>query len=440
MAHKTLINGTAYNINGGLSMVEGTSYSVKNGKVLIDGTEYDINFLLPPGFFDLWSGNVAFDRSAPCSIITTIIYANGYWVVGGQFFDRNLSTGAYTISARIAYSTSLVGNWSIKDLWSSNNYSYAKNNKINDIAYDNGYWLVCGGSFNDDSRTNYGTIAYTNNLDDEWTITNIWGSGIDTVCCARCIEYANGYWVVGGTYNDDAVISYTSDITGGSGGWTRKTIWGNANSFIGCIKYANGYWVVGGRYYSRAYRAAIAYATSPEDSWTTRYPFGSTSISYNRVACITYIDNYWIIGGGRDDRSSTDGYCACIAYCANSTTFNDWTTVNIWGKDTDDNYINSVGFAHNTWLVGGQYVDNDGNAYAAIAYSVNIDGPWTTILLWSIPIIAYRRDDEPPVFPIMSVAYGNNMWVAGGFRDDSSTSYAHVSYAGNPEEFIVEVN
>ena len=47
MAHKTLINGTAYDIAGGKTLVEGTSYSVKNGKVLIDGTEHDISLLLP---------------------------------------------------------------------------------------------------------------------------------------------------------------------------------------------------------------------------------------------------------------------------------------------------------------------------------------------------------------------------------------------------------
>ena len=42
MAHKTLIDGTAYEIKGGRDLIGGTSYSKKNGKVLIDGTAYDI--------------------------------------------------------------------------------------------------------------------------------------------------------------------------------------------------------------------------------------------------------------------------------------------------------------------------------------------------------------------------------------------------------------
>lgn len=45
MAHKTLINGTAYNIKGGRDLIGGTGYSKKNGKVLIDGTVYAIEFV-----------------------------------------------------------------------------------------------------------------------------------------------------------------------------------------------------------------------------------------------------------------------------------------------------------------------------------------------------------------------------------------------------------
>lgn len=42
MAHKTLIDGTAYEIKGGRDLIGGTGYSKKNGKVPIDGTVYDI--------------------------------------------------------------------------------------------------------------------------------------------------------------------------------------------------------------------------------------------------------------------------------------------------------------------------------------------------------------------------------------------------------------
>ena len=44
MAHKILIGGTAYEVNGGKCLVNGTAYSIKKGRTLIGGTGYDITF------------------------------------------------------------------------------------------------------------------------------------------------------------------------------------------------------------------------------------------------------------------------------------------------------------------------------------------------------------------------------------------------------------
>lgn len=43
MSHKTLINGTAYNITSGKSLVSGTIYNISSGKTLVSGTGYNIN-------------------------------------------------------------------------------------------------------------------------------------------------------------------------------------------------------------------------------------------------------------------------------------------------------------------------------------------------------------------------------------------------------------
>ena len=42
--HKTLIDGTAYEVTGGKCLVNGTVYSIKKGRTLIAGTGYDIKF------------------------------------------------------------------------------------------------------------------------------------------------------------------------------------------------------------------------------------------------------------------------------------------------------------------------------------------------------------------------------------------------------------
>lgn len=44
MAHKTLINGTGYDISGGREMIGGTGYAKKGGRTLIDGTAYEVKF------------------------------------------------------------------------------------------------------------------------------------------------------------------------------------------------------------------------------------------------------------------------------------------------------------------------------------------------------------------------------------------------------------
>lgn len=47
MAHKTLINGTAYEVTGGRTLIDGTGYSIAGGRTLVNGTGYDISFGTP---------------------------------------------------------------------------------------------------------------------------------------------------------------------------------------------------------------------------------------------------------------------------------------------------------------------------------------------------------------------------------------------------------
>ena len=47
MSHKTLVNGTAYEVKGGKCLVNGTVYDIKKGRTLIGGTGYDISFKPP---------------------------------------------------------------------------------------------------------------------------------------------------------------------------------------------------------------------------------------------------------------------------------------------------------------------------------------------------------------------------------------------------------
>ena len=44
MAHKNMIDGTAYDTKGGRCLVDGTGYDIKKGRTLVDGTGDDIKF------------------------------------------------------------------------------------------------------------------------------------------------------------------------------------------------------------------------------------------------------------------------------------------------------------------------------------------------------------------------------------------------------------
>lgn len=53
--HKTLVNGTVYEVKGGKCLVNGTSYDIKKGRTLIGGTGYDITFA--PAYDPVFANN-----------------------------------------------------------------------------------------------------------------------------------------------------------------------------------------------------------------------------------------------------------------------------------------------------------------------------------------------------------------------------------------------
>lgn len=64
MAHKTLVNGTAYEVTGGKCLVNGTSYDIKKGRTLIGGAGYDITF--GPSYDPVFANNTWEQIIAAC--------------------------------------------------------------------------------------------------------------------------------------------------------------------------------------------------------------------------------------------------------------------------------------------------------------------------------------------------------------------------------------
>ena len=64
MSHKTLANGTVYEVKGGKCLVNGTVYSIKKGRTLIGGTGYDITFA--PSYDPVFANNTWEQIIAAC--------------------------------------------------------------------------------------------------------------------------------------------------------------------------------------------------------------------------------------------------------------------------------------------------------------------------------------------------------------------------------------
>lgn len=114
--HKTLIDGTGYEIKSGRVLIAGTGYDIKKGRTLIGGTGYDISFDMPVGelpvgtnvymnvdgsrreFIIVQQGNpnpAIYDASCDGTwVLQKNVYSNVEWMHSGnsnyfQYYDKS---------------------------------------------------------------------------------------------------------------------------------------------------------------------------------------------------------------------------------------------------------------------------------------------------------------------------------------------------------------
>lgn len=98
MAHKTLVNGTSYEISGGKTLVNGTAYSISGGKTLVGGTAYNIGFGTPIGNLAVGSSVYAKYTGTPYEFLVVhqglpdaTLYdssCDGTWLVMKNIFSK----------------------------------------------------------------------------------------------------------------------------------------------------------------------------------------------------------------------------------------------------------------------------------------------------------------------------------------------------------------
>lgn len=60
MSHKTLVNGTVYEVGGGKTLIDGVAYSIDKGKTLVGGTAYEVGFAKPATITLTGSGSASY--------------------------------------------------------------------------------------------------------------------------------------------------------------------------------------------------------------------------------------------------------------------------------------------------------------------------------------------------------------------------------------------
>ena len=331
---------------------------------------------------DLWGNNENHRRGINC-----VTYSNGYWVVGGSYGDS--SNGSY--SARIAYSTSLSGPWTTKDLWTSTS---SAEQEINDVVYKNGYWTTIGRADSAKAR-----IAYSTSLSGPWTTKDLWTrSESGTTTNAYCITYANGYWVAGGRHNDDAIVKFATDL---NGTWTRYNVWNGINypSSVRDVAYANGYWIAvgdgeGGR------EAQIAYSTNLT-TWESKELFSGS------LECVIYADGKWIVGGGTDN----SGNNKAVIYSA-ATPDGKWES-----KTITDGSVKCLTYQNGIFVAG---ITRNANSDCVLAYGTSLESEWAIKKSW---------DGKKSYTSINDFAYANGLWLLGGQYGDGTNAYARIAYS-----------
>ena len=340
-----ICHANGYWVVGGYYRSGSTHYARIAYATSLDGTWTAIN---------IWSVS-----SYDYNYINCIAYANGYWVVGGRY------TASTKYSARIAYAASLSGTWTTSDLSSNNSGACS----VQSIKYLNGYWVAGGYYYTGSVR--YATVWYINSTSPagDWQGNTIWNGNYWYEI--NDFTYANGYWVVAGLWAGSstytASISYCTNITSSQSHWTRVSLWNGSYSSntINCIEYANGYFVVGGskQTASSSYQGMMAYVeTYPSNSWTT-VSLLSGSNGYIGITSVAYGDDgYWMVCGKftgyTDDATS---YSAFVGY---TKSLGSITNVLVYTNTNSTTKFNDVTYADGYWVVGGTY-----NYYANICYA-----------------------------------------------------------------------
>lgn len=295
---------------------------------------------------------------------------NGMKYLNGRYFIYGILNG-YT--AGIAYSTSVTGPWTVKELLTGN---YNQEPTVTDIDYINGTYIASV------YKNRAGYLYYSTNLS-TWSASNAIAQsyvqkllGVVRVGSYYVVAYCNG--------NSDYSIniSYATSL---SGSWTAKTVFQKVhNEYMRskvCIASNGSYAAVFGCGYdannANQYNAAVCYFTTPASLTYKELPFSSTLGGQFIANDAIYNDSYFIVGGSCWDTNS--GYqMPVIAICAGNPN-GEWDIT-----DCSDTFPNAM---------IRQFIFDGSNYIALVYYNLqrnNYNKYYFGYLTSTVPTLAWR--------------------------------------------------
>ena len=182
MAHKTMINGTAYNLTGGKTILNGSSYNIIEGKTFMNGTKYNLIFKGKP---------------------TAMLYSDGDFVFqyGNKVETGKTLIANYTGFEDKAYSSASNVPWNSNMINIKNVYF---KNEISPISLDQ--WFYKAQNMTSFNTTNLNIENVTSMINTYYFCGNLTGSPI---CGNNVINmwstYCNCYKLTGSPVCGDKV-------------------------------------------------------------------------------------------------------------------------------------------------------------------------------------------------------------------------------------------
>jgi hypothetical protein len=185
----------------------------------------------------------------------------------------------------------------------------------------------------------------------------------------------------------------------------------NDSGTVNSIAFGNNLWAAGAGGYGGYASTAVDLRTSTDAiTWTTR-SVNITNVQNvdqgftdYKIQSIAFGQNRWVLSAGHRLRTSTDAIT--------------WTTRTSTLSAGNYAAFNSIVFGNNLWVAGGN--DNAaGGGYGATAGVIRTS---TDAITWT------TRTSNFGASTVNTIAYGNNLWVAGGYNGTIRTSTDAITW------------